>query len=291
MSARYQGAAEAAQAAGVQVLFDPAKERLADIGFELPGVSHYNGSPYDLDRLARDARARASLVATRPSPSTQSALVRPKRSRASDPTGPAAPTSRAGRAPLRHGRGGHPGSSRRAWRPASPAHAGTTTKSLRSRSGRVPRCDAASRQGNGRTWGRCRQPARQAPWRSPGSWRIGQEQPQQPLAGPDSAPNAAHSPAARSATNGGSSAGDVCGYGCRRSCSAVTGTPRPRSRRTAGSPDRLWSPGSRQLVPAGAASLGWCTGRSQGIWLTSTAAWSSRLCARARAPRPARRID
>jgi hypothetical protein len=57
-----QGAAEAAREAGVNVLFDPATERLADIGFELEGLSYYDGAPYDVNRLARDASARATLV-------------------------------------------------------------------------------------------------------------------------------------------------------------------------------------------------------------------------------------
>lgn len=63
MAARHQqGAAEAAREAGVNVLFDPATERLADIGFELEGLTYDDGAPYDVNRLASDASARATLV-------------------------------------------------------------------------------------------------------------------------------------------------------------------------------------------------------------------------------------
>jgi hypothetical protein len=235
MSARYQqGAAEAARAAGVQVLFDPATERLADIGFELPGVSSYNGAPYDLDRLARDARARASLVATRPSPPTRSTSARPKRFCASDPTEPATPTSRAGCAPLHHGRGGHPGSSgghgdlRARRTPAQPA---LLPSLFALGQGACPDATPQAGEATGAR-GACRQPARQAPWRSPGSWRIGQQQPH----------------------------------------------------------DRLWLPGSRPLVPAGAA--GQVVHRAQPGYLADIDGGAVVEAVRPGVgPRPARRID
>lgn len=63
MAAHQSGAAEAARDAGVDVLFDPATERLGDIGFELPGLAYDPGRPYDVDALAADANARARLVA------------------------------------------------------------------------------------------------------------------------------------------------------------------------------------------------------------------------------------
>ena len=55
-------AAEAADQLDIDVLFDPATERLADPGFELPGFRYADAAPYDLDRLVRDGPARAQLV-------------------------------------------------------------------------------------------------------------------------------------------------------------------------------------------------------------------------------------
>lgn len=61
--ARYQlDAAEAARDAGVDVLYDPATERMADRGFEPTGVAFYTGEPFDVDLLARDAASRTRLV-------------------------------------------------------------------------------------------------------------------------------------------------------------------------------------------------------------------------------------
>lgn len=58
------GAAEAARAAGVAVLFDPRTERLAHSGATLDGIPGYTGTPYDLDALARSLTARQTLVDT-----------------------------------------------------------------------------------------------------------------------------------------------------------------------------------------------------------------------------------
>ncbi len=61
---RYQkAAAEVAAAAGAQVCFDPATERLTAPGFALPEAPYFEGTPYDVDHLAADADARAQLVA------------------------------------------------------------------------------------------------------------------------------------------------------------------------------------------------------------------------------------
>lgn len=60
--ARYQlDAADAARAAGVDVLFDPATERMADAGFN-PQVAYFNGEPIDVGRLSIEASARSILV-------------------------------------------------------------------------------------------------------------------------------------------------------------------------------------------------------------------------------------
>lgn len=62
-SARHQrAAAEAAQAAGIGVFFNPATERLIAPGYEMPGVPYFAAAPYDLDHLAEDPAARARLV-------------------------------------------------------------------------------------------------------------------------------------------------------------------------------------------------------------------------------------
>ncbi|CCH86264.1 conserved protein of unknown function [Modestobacter italicus] len=58
-----QAAAEAAADAGVKVYFDPATERLADVGFELPGLAYYPPTPYDVDKLAQQPAQRTALVA------------------------------------------------------------------------------------------------------------------------------------------------------------------------------------------------------------------------------------
>lgn len=61
--ARYQlDAADAARDAGIDVLYDPATERMADRGFEPAGVAFYPGEPFDVDALAHDAAARTRLV-------------------------------------------------------------------------------------------------------------------------------------------------------------------------------------------------------------------------------------
>lgn len=56
------GAIEAARDAGVDVLFDPVTERLADRGFEIAGLEYTEGPPYDLANMTRDSRVRATLV-------------------------------------------------------------------------------------------------------------------------------------------------------------------------------------------------------------------------------------
>ncbi|MFQ1002273.1 hypothetical protein [Modestobacter sp. SSW1-42] len=58
-----QAAAEAAREGDVAVYFDPATERLTAPGFDLPGLAYNPPVPYDVDQLARDHRARATLVA------------------------------------------------------------------------------------------------------------------------------------------------------------------------------------------------------------------------------------
>jgi hypothetical protein len=61
---RFQrSAAEVTAAAGAQVYFDPATERLTAPGFELPEAPYFDGAPYDVDHLAGDPTARAQLVA------------------------------------------------------------------------------------------------------------------------------------------------------------------------------------------------------------------------------------
>jgi hypothetical protein len=55
-------AAEVARSVGVDVYFDPATERLVAPGFELAGIPYFAEAPYDVNRLAGDARARARLV-------------------------------------------------------------------------------------------------------------------------------------------------------------------------------------------------------------------------------------
>ena len=62
-AARHQrGAAEAAHAAEVDVLFDPATERLTEPGFELEQLPYCPNTPYDLNVLAGNAADRATLV-------------------------------------------------------------------------------------------------------------------------------------------------------------------------------------------------------------------------------------
>ena len=62
-AARHQEqAAEAARDAGADVYFDPATERLTGPGFDLPALEYNPPEPYDTDRLAGDAEARARLV-------------------------------------------------------------------------------------------------------------------------------------------------------------------------------------------------------------------------------------
>lgn len=58
-----QGAADAAIAAGLEVLYDPRTERLDAPGLFLEGLPGYYGTPYDLDRLAADLSSRQRLVA------------------------------------------------------------------------------------------------------------------------------------------------------------------------------------------------------------------------------------
>lgn len=60
--ARYQhDAADAARAIGAQVFYDPATERMADLGFTPAGVD-FAGDPFDVRVLAVDPSARARLV-------------------------------------------------------------------------------------------------------------------------------------------------------------------------------------------------------------------------------------
>ncbi|WP_248243311.1 hypothetical protein [Microbacterium kunmingense] len=63
--AKYQqGAADAAVAAGLEVLYDPRTERLDSPGLTtLDGLPGYHGEPYDLGRLAADLSSRQRLVA------------------------------------------------------------------------------------------------------------------------------------------------------------------------------------------------------------------------------------
>lgn len=58
-----KAAAEVAAAAGAEVYFDPATERLIAPGFVLPDAPYFPSTPYDVDQLAADADARAQLVA------------------------------------------------------------------------------------------------------------------------------------------------------------------------------------------------------------------------------------
>jgi hypothetical protein len=62
-SQHQQAAAEAAAEAGAKVCFDPATERLADVGFELPGLAYHPPAPYDVDQLATQPGQRTALVA------------------------------------------------------------------------------------------------------------------------------------------------------------------------------------------------------------------------------------
>lgn len=57
-----QGAAEAARAAGCEVFFNPATERLVAPGYELPGCPYFPATPYDVDKLSADPAARAELI-------------------------------------------------------------------------------------------------------------------------------------------------------------------------------------------------------------------------------------
>lgn len=57
-----QAAAEAAADAGIEVLFEPATERLTEPGFELPGLAYYRPELYDIDALSRDQGERTRLV-------------------------------------------------------------------------------------------------------------------------------------------------------------------------------------------------------------------------------------
>ncbi|WEG08919.1 hypothetical protein PU630_17020 [Microbacterium horticulturae] len=62
-AAKYQAsAAEAAIAAGLDVLYDPRTERLEYPGLTLNGLPGYTGEPYDLDRLVARADERQLLV-------------------------------------------------------------------------------------------------------------------------------------------------------------------------------------------------------------------------------------
>lgn len=56
------GAAEAARDAGLEVLFDPATEKLADTGFGLETLPCWAGAPYDVERLVIDPDGRQGLV-------------------------------------------------------------------------------------------------------------------------------------------------------------------------------------------------------------------------------------
>lgn len=60
--ARQNAAAEVAKDAGVQVMLDPATDKLASAGFGLEKFPCYAGSPYDIDTLARVQDARRELV-------------------------------------------------------------------------------------------------------------------------------------------------------------------------------------------------------------------------------------
>ncbi len=57
-----QGAAEAAQAAGLGVYFNPATERLVVSGYDMSEAPYFGGAPYDPGELAADAAARARLI-------------------------------------------------------------------------------------------------------------------------------------------------------------------------------------------------------------------------------------
>ena len=58
-----RAAAEAAREAGLAVYFDPATERLTAPGFDLPTLAYNPSVPFDVDQLAHDHHARATLVA------------------------------------------------------------------------------------------------------------------------------------------------------------------------------------------------------------------------------------
>lgn len=55
-------AAEAARAAGLEVLVEPLTERLTAIGFDPGDLPYYSGQPIDLVRLRRDQSAREALT-------------------------------------------------------------------------------------------------------------------------------------------------------------------------------------------------------------------------------------
>lgn len=57
-----QAAAEAASDARVEVLFEPATERLTEAGFELVGLPYYRTDLYDINVLSRDQGERTRLV-------------------------------------------------------------------------------------------------------------------------------------------------------------------------------------------------------------------------------------
>jgi hypothetical protein len=61
-AAHQQAAAEAAIAAGVEVLYDPRTERLEHDGFTINGLPGFNGTPYDVNVLAANLDARQALV-------------------------------------------------------------------------------------------------------------------------------------------------------------------------------------------------------------------------------------
>jgi len=57
-----QGAAEAAQAAGLGVYLNPATERLVVPGYDMPDAPYFAGAPYDVAKLAADPATRARLI-------------------------------------------------------------------------------------------------------------------------------------------------------------------------------------------------------------------------------------
>ncbi len=62
MARHQQAAAEAAQAAGAGVYFNPATERLTEPGYVMHEAPYYAAAPYSVDALAADAAARSRLV-------------------------------------------------------------------------------------------------------------------------------------------------------------------------------------------------------------------------------------